>query len=152
MTVALRRSARVGRFAGQFVEDVGVKPEVKHDSDSIDDLLSDQPSMLARACQFFGSQPLSRVDLVDFANSPDGAVTGHVRTTGISALKFFADQTPAGETAVAADGTLPFRVPPQPNGPPATLRIEGYVPVFKSGVALVAVRTAVVLSADAAAR
>jgi hypothetical protein len=143
MSIAIRRSSRVGPFAGRPVEDVGVHTDAQYVSCSLDDLIAGQPGIVSRACQLLAELPLRRVDVSGIEIAPDGSVHGELRTINIAAVKFYLDGTLSGEMAIEADGVHDCRMSPASQDAPSELRIEGYFMAPRIGPLLAAVRTVV---------
>jgi hypothetical protein len=139
MSIAIRRSARVERFAAQPIEDLGVGVDVRYASDSVEDVIAGRPGMLRAACATLtalgapGVTPfrglhtgLFRIDVTNVAFRQDGGLVVELATKNIATLKFFIDGVLATTEAVQSDGAHSFAVPPAGFGLLAALRIEGY--------------------------
>ena len=73
MGVALRRSLRVGRQAGEPVEDVGVRPEIVRPLTATD-LLEGNSDLIAFACENLAARPSYRLGIEE--------IQGRIRTAG----------------------------------------------------------------------
>jgi hypothetical protein len=153
MSVAIRRSSRVGPFEGKPVEDVGVKVDLPYIATELDDLLADQPGMIRRAADALKSRPLHRVDATGITVNPDGSITGKLRAVNVSHVEFHVDGKAAAQMKLRGDAVHPFEIPSAGTDAPGKLRIEGWRSEKSGHQAfdiLVAVRT-VILRTEAPA-
>lgn len=142
MTLAVRRCSRVELFAGQPVEDVGVKVDRLYHPDSAEDVIHDCPGMIREARALLAAMPVFRLDVSQFASDAAGSIAVTLATRNLSELRFFVDgsQVLSVPAPAAAQTVVLPAVPQDPS--PLKLRIEGYaaVPGANGGRSLVAVR------------
>ncbi|MFF1321267.1 S41 family peptidase [Streptomyces chartreusis] len=119
MRVSIRRTVRVGALAGTPVEDLGVVPDVRHRM-TRDDVLHQNPDLLARAGQLLAGLPVRRLDADHDASS--GVLT--LRTRNLDRADVFVEGRPRASVDVSDDETS-VTVVPAP-GPGDRIRIEGY--------------------------
>jgi hypothetical protein len=106
------------------VEDVGVAVDDRFRPASVEDVILGFPSLIRRACEFLGSLPTFRIEVVKTAVLRNGSVAVELETRNVNSLQFFLD----GHLALTADaGGLPFTVPALTGrSSPSVLRIKGY--------------------------
>lgn len=119
MRVAMRRTLRVGKYAGAIVEDLGVKPNARWKL-TRNDLLNGNIDLIEHAAGLLDAQPLRTLELVAGAVA-GGELSVSVATGNITRLDIFADGTPFGSRKVSA-GTIVVKVPASAT----LLRFEGY--------------------------
>ncbi len=127
MSLAIRRSARVGTNAGQPIEDEGVKVDVFYHAPSIEDVIAGNPGLLRRACEELSQKPVYRVDAGTPLVLPDGGLEVEVRTTNIDAVKFLVNGKLALMGTPDGSGQQIFKIPALAGvSSPSMLRVEGY--------------------------
>jgi hypothetical protein len=136
MSLAIRRNSRVGLFPGQFVEDIGVKPDVPpYAPDSVDDVLFDYPGLVQMACNMIAQSPQFRADPVNTTVNADGSVELELRSINIDAIDVFLDGSkdpilpkhPVTRLPDQGVSTQTIQVPAAANNKrPARMRIEAY--------------------------
>ena len=108
MRVAIRRSTRVGRHAGQPLEDLGVKPHVEHPMTRAD-LLEGNIDLITRAVTHLSAQASYVLDATVVSGTGDDvAVT--VTTRNLDRLDCYINDRPT-LTADIADGANALFVP-----------------------------------------
>lgn len=127
MSLAIRRSARVGANAGQPIEDEGVKVDVFYHAPSIEDVIAGNPGLVRRACEELTQKPVYRVDAGTPLVLPDGGLEVEVRTTKIDAVKFLVNGKLALTATPDGSGQQIFKIPALAGASiPSVLRVEGY--------------------------
>src|SRR5262249_52023864 len=74
ISLAVRRSSRVGFFEGRFVEDEGVHADMVYPVHSADEVIHDYPGLVPFACETLFQIPVFRVDVDRFEVHGDGSV------------------------------------------------------------------------------
>ncbi|SOD98278.1 S41 family peptidase [Blastococcus haudaquaticus] len=131
MRVSIRRTLRVGALAGTPVEDLGVRPDVRHEM-TRRDVLHGNADLLDAAGALLAGRPLRRLGLVT-ATQDDGTLDLQLTLAGIDRVDVYVDGRPRGSRDVA-DGTTSFAVPDGAGA--GVVQVQG----FAAGV-LVAART-----------
>src|SRR4030095_1377054 len=89
MRLAIRRSSRVGRNAGQPVEDLGVNVGERYITNIVEDVLQGYPGIIREAAKILATRMrLFRVDVARVKRHGDG-VSLDVRSTNVTSLRFF---------------------------------------------------------------
>ena len=130
MRVAIRRTLRVGKLAGTPVEDLGVRPDARHEM-TRRDVLESNVDLLDAAGALLAGRPVRRLGLT--LSLAAGTLTLQLTTTGMDRVDVYVDGRPRGSGDVT-DGatTLTFAGV----GAATTVQVQG----FASGE-LVAART-----------
>ncbi|MGD1097181.1 MAG: S41 family peptidase [Bryobacteraceae bacterium] len=130
MGLAIRRSSRVGRNAGSFLEDEGVKRDVPY-AITRNDILNHDRDLLRFACGQLGAQPVRSLKIVKAELLEDSAISLIVETQNLYRIDCFVDGLPQCSFAVV-DGVNIFWVPT--GGlvylPPSQLRVDSYAKVM----------------------
>jgi hypothetical protein len=127
MSLAIRRCSRVGPYAGQPVEDVGVSTDQPFTPSFGEDVLHGYPSLIRAACTAILASGPFRVDVASCRALDDGGVTVDLQTRNITSLKFLLDGHLALATNIESGLDQPLTVPAVPGiSNPVALRIEGY--------------------------
>jgi hypothetical protein len=129
MGLAIRRASRVGRNAGAFLEDEGVKRDVPYAITRADILHHDQ-DLLRFACRRLGAQPTRALKIVKAELLDDDGISLIVETQNVYRIDCFVDGLQQCSFAVM-DGMNVFWVPT--GGlvylPPSQLRVDSYAKV-----------------------
>ncbi len=127
--VAIRRSSRVGRYAGSFLEDEGVKREFAHIA-TRNDILNNDQDLLAFACSKLGAEPIRSLTIVKAEILEDDGVSLIVETFNLFRIDCFVDGFQQCSFAVH-DGVNVFWVPTGglPFLPPSQIRVESYAKI-----------------------
>lgn len=126
MSLAIRRSSRVGPSEGQPIEDQGVTADVFYWTESVEDLVAGSPGILRRASKELSRQTAYRVDAGPPSVEADGSVIIEVQTTNIANLKFFLNGHLASSVQPSGSASQTFSLPAAGGASPSVLRIEGY--------------------------
>jgi hypothetical protein len=129
MGLAIRRSSRVGRNAGSFLEDQGVKRDIPYVV-TRNDILNYDEDLLRFACVKLGEQPIRSLKIVrGELLEPDG-ISLVVESQNFYRIDCYADGLQQCSFAVV-DGINVFWVPT--GGlvylPPSQLRVDGYAKI-----------------------
>lgn len=131
MRVSLRRTLRVGRRAGEPVEDLGVTRDRAH-AMTRNDLLNGNADLLDSAGALLAQGTPRRFD---WDLSLQGQMLSIALTTrNIESVDVYVDDRPAKDGTTVSDGTTDIQIPLPPSG--AVLRVNGF-----DGGLLVASRT-----------
>ena len=129
MGLAIRRSSRVGRNEGDFLEDEGVKRDVPY-AITRNDILNHDQDLLRFASGQLGAQPTRSLKIVKAEILPDGAISLIVETLNLYRIDCFVDGLPQCSFAVV-DGVNIFWVPT--GGlvylPPSQIHVDSYAKV-----------------------
>jgi hypothetical protein len=130
MRVSIRRTLRVGKLAGTPVEDLGVRPDARHEM-TRRDVLENNVDLLDAAGALLADRPVRRLALTPSLAA--GTLTLQLTTAGMDRIDVYVDGRPRGSSDVT-DGatTLSFAGV----GAATTVQVQG----FASGE-LVAART-----------
>jgi hypothetical protein len=133
MSLAIRRSSRVGANVGQPIEDEGVQVDVFYHAPGMEDVIAGNPGLLRRACEELSHKPVYRVDAGTPLVLPDGGLqvevqtTNEIQTTKIDAVKFLVDGKLALTATPDGSGKQSFKIPALAGvSSPSRLRVEGY--------------------------
>jgi hypothetical protein len=107
MRVAIRRTLRVGALAGTPVEDLGVRPDRRHEL-TRRDVLEGNVDLLDTAAAMLVGRPVRRIG-VTASVGPDGTLGLRLQLNGIDRIDVYVDGRPRG-TSDITDGsrTLTF--------------------------------------------
>ena len=130
MRVSLRRTLRVGKRAGEPVEDLGVTRDLPY-AMTRDDLLNGNEDLLNRAGEVL-AQGTPRTFEVGLSSAGQ-TMSVELTTFNIQSVDVYVNDRPAARSTSVSDGTTNVDIP-RP-GPGARLRIDGF-----AGGALVAAR------------
>jgi hypothetical protein len=121
MRVSIRRTLRVGALAGTPVEDLGVRPDIRHEM-TRRDVLEGNADLLEAAGALLAGRPRRRLDLTV---SPDGTpgLTLQVTVAGMDRLDVYVDGRPRGSHDVA-DGTRTLTVTDA--GTATVVQVQGF--------------------------
>ena len=126
MSLAIRRSSRVGPNVGQPVEDVGVMADLQYLPASPADLLDGFTDVVTHACRLLGANRSFRVDVHE-AVLGNGVVNIDLQTTNVDSLIFYLDFMPAHSSPAVAGSRQTFAVPVAAGDTnPGEITIEGY--------------------------
>jgi len=132
MRVSIRRTLRVGATAGTPVEDLGVRPDIRHRM-TRRDLTESNADLLDRAGDVLAAQPVRMLEVGGEVNA-GGELELDLRTQGIDRVDVYVDDRPwLTENLANATEQPPLVVPGALGG--VELRVEGF-----EGNELVAVR------------
>jgi len=135
MRVSIRQNVRVGEQAGTLLEDLGVRPDVRHDM-TRHDILNGNVDLIATAGEILANMAVRRLAAIVSAN-PDGTIALEATTGNIERLDVYLDDRPQTSRPVA-DGTTSLTLTP-PEGDVREVRLEG----FAAGELVAARRVAV---------
>jgi hypothetical protein len=121
MRVAIRRTLRVGAAAGTPVEDLGVRPDVRHLM-TRRDLEEDNVDLLATCAKALAAQPVRRLE-VSGAVDAGGVLELTLTTTGLDRVDIYLDGRPVASPGLTDGATTGVRV--SPNGA-RSLRVLGF--------------------------
>jgi hypothetical protein len=121
MRVSIRRTLRVGAAAGTPVEDLGVRPDVRHLM-TRRDLEEDNVDLLAACAEALAVQPVRRLDVAGVVNA-SGVLELTLTTTGLDRVDIYLDGRPVATPEVTDVDPTPVRVPA--NGA-RSLRLLGF--------------------------
>jgi Peptidase family S41 len=121
MRVSVRRTLRVGALAGTPVEDLGVRPDVRHDL-TRRDVLEGNLDLLDAAGALLAGRPV-RCLSVTTAAAPDGALTLELVLQGVDRVDVSVDGRPRVSSDVG-DGTCSLVVPDAAAA--GSVRVEGW--------------------------
>lgn len=107
MRVSIRRTLRVGALAGTPVEDLGVRPDVRHEL-TRRDVLEGNADLLDAAGALLSGRPLRRLDLRATMQA-DGTLDLQLTSAGIDRVDVYVDGRPRGSSDVT-DGTTSLPV------------------------------------------
>lgn len=129
--VAVRRVTRVGDNAGLPVEDVGVVPDVRHETTKRD-LLGRNADLIARACRLLAARPRQRLTATRTGTRRLDATVENIDTVDV-----YLDGHPVDSHAVAGR-RLTVQLPPRRRGTtgPHVATLEG----FRTGALVAATR------------
>ncbi|MBB4762506.1 S41 family peptidase [Amorphoplanes digitatis] len=130
--VALRRCLRVGRRAGEPVEDLGVRPDELHRM-TRRDLLEGNADLLAKAGTILAAGTPRRLDADAGPRTPAGVALS-LTTEALTSVDVYVNQRPV-KSVPLTDAKPTLQVPLPADGP-AVIRLEGF-----DGDTLVAART-----------
>jgi C-terminal processing protease CtpA/Prc len=119
--VALRRSLRVGARFGQPVEDLGVRPDIRHQL-TRRDLLEGNVDLMEKAGELLGAGTVRTLS-ASVTASAGGVLTLSVTTKALSSLDIYVGPRPVLTTPVT-DGPNEVTLPAPPAG--SALRLEGF--------------------------
>jgi hypothetical protein len=123
MRVSIRRTIRVGAREGAPLEDLGVRPDVRHRM-TRDDALHGNRDLMAAAGALLAATPVHRIELVD-AEVRGDELELTIRTEAVDRADVWIDGRPAASFD-ALDGQLNRRV--RPAAPdPVTVELRGYL-------------------------
>jgi Subtilase family/Peptidase family S41 len=121
MRVSIRRTLRVGAAAGTPVEDLGVRPDVRHLM-TRRDLEEDNVDLLATCAKALAAQPVRRLGVAGAVDA-SGVLKLTLTTTGMDRVDIYLDGRPVASPSVTDD--IPTEVTVSPNGA-RTLRLHGF--------------------------
>ena len=121
MRVSLRRTLRVGKRAGEPVEDLGVARDKPHDM-TRDDLLNGNVDLLAKAGALLAAGTPRRFD-AGLALQGQTLIVS-LTTEGIRSLDLYVDDRPVLAGVALTDGDSDHQIPKPRSG--ARLRLEGF--------------------------
>jgi hypothetical protein len=130
MGLALRRSSRVGRNAGNVIEDEGVGSDVKYQV-TRNDVLNHDHDLIRFACLHLSSQLTGQLQILSADLRPDGiALT--LKTRNVFRLECSLDGRP--QCSFAADAPQPFLIPRSGLiDTPSLLQVDGLAMVAGDG-------------------
>jgi len=131
MRVSIRRTLRVGKLAGTPVEDLGVRPDVRHEM-TRRDVLEGNVDLLEAAGSLLAGQPRRRLDLTAFTSRGNDLVL-EMTLAGLDRVDVYVDGRPRMSTDVT-DG--PKELSLDGCGAANVVQVQGF-----SGGELVAART-----------
>jgi Peptidase family S41 len=120
ISVAIRRTLRVGRNTGAPVEDFGVEPKEIHQT-TRDDILHEGVDLMAHAARLLEQTGPSRRFDVELDESANG-LTARFAVKDVDRADIYTDGRPR-QSVDLADGTASAAVPAA--GTPAEVRVEG---------------------------
>jgi hypothetical protein len=121
ITVALRRTLRVGRNTGAPVEDFGVRSDEVHQT-TRDDILQQGVDLMAHAARLLADEGPPRRFEVELDETTD-VLTARFDATNVDRADLYADGRPRGSVDLAA-GTASAMIPGKPD--PEEVRVEGF--------------------------
>lgn len=121
ITVAIRRTLRVGANIGAPVEDFGVEPKHVHPM-TRSDVLNGGADLFARAARLLSEAGSPRRFEVELDESADG-VTARLQVQNVDRADFYTDGRPR-ESVDLADGASSTVIPEA--GTPGEVRVEGF--------------------------
>lgn len=121
MRVAIRRSIRVGRNAGQPLEDLGVIPNVPHEMTQ-SDLINSNIDLITHACEILVELPSKQLDIEITATGTE-IISLIATTSNLDRLDFIVDGRPT-LTIDVADGTYDIDVPSDDQ--PELVEVKGF--------------------------
>jgi hypothetical protein len=121
MRVSMRRTLRVGALAGTPVEDLGVRPDVRHDL-TRRDVLEGNLDLLDAAGALLVGRPVRCLRFTT-APAPDGALTLELLLQGLDRVDVSVDGRPR-VTSDVGDGTCSLVVPDAAAA--GSVRVEGW--------------------------
>jgi hypothetical protein len=121
ISVAMRRTLRVGKLTGTPVEDLGIIPEQVHRM-TRDDVLEDNRDLLGRAGQILKSQPKHNFVITEVARC-NGSVRIVLDTDEVDRLDFYLDQRPRSSADVV-DGHAEVTI--EKTATAELIRVEGF--------------------------
>ena len=121
MRVSMRRTLRVGALAGTPVEDLGVRPDVRHDL-TRRDVLEGNLDLLDAAGALLAGRPV-RCLRFTAAAAPDGALTVELVLQGVDRVDVAVDGRPR-TSADVGEGTCSLVVPDASAA--GSVRVEGW--------------------------
>lgn len=92
LRVSIRRTLRVGTRSGTPVEDLGVKPDVRHFT-TRDDLLFGNRDLLAVAGKILSRKPVRRLD-AEVSRTPEGQLKVKIQNEGLDRVDLYVDDRP----------------------------------------------------------
>lgn len=119
MRVSLRRTLRVGKYAGIPVEDFGVKPDADHQMTRAD-LLEGNRDLLRAAIDLLNTLPLRKLDVQQTGTKSSLTLT--MTTQGITRLDLYLDDRPQ-KTLDVSDGVTECKLKRRAE---RMLAVEGY--------------------------
>jgi len=123
MAVSVRRAIRVRGQAGTPLEDLGVKPDVRHYM-TRDDILNGNRDLIDHAGELLSGMPVQLLRVAGIAPNPDGSLRLGLETGNINRLDLFLDGRPFRSLDVN-DGATVVNLPAPPPGN-HLLEIKGY--------------------------
>jgi hypothetical protein len=123
MRVSIRRTLRVGATAGTPVEDLGVRPDIRHRM-TRRDLIEGNADLLNRAGEVLAAQPVRMLEVGGEVNA-GGELELDLRTQGIDRVDVYVDDRPWLTENLANSGEQPPLVVPGALGG-VELRVEGF--------------------------
>ncbi len=127
MRLAIRRSSRVGRNAGQPVEDLGVNVLDRYVATNSEEVTSGFPGMIGKAVSLLVKNVhLFRLTVSNVRLRSDGGVSLDVRSRDVTSLRFSLDDEVAAERPIESGATRHFVVRVKDNPEPSILKIEGF--------------------------
>lgn len=119
MRVSLRRTLRVGKYAGIPVEDFGIRPDANHQMTRAD-LLEGNRDLLDDAIELLNSLPVRQLDVQQAGTKATLTLT--ITTLGITRLDIYLDRRPQ-KTLDVSDGLTEAKLKRRTQ---RLLEIEGY--------------------------
>ncbi len=133
MGVALRRSLRVGRHAGEPLEDVGVMPEIVRPLTATD-LLEGNTDLINFACGVLAGKPSYRLDIREIHGRIPAPDRKHLKlrltvtTRGVTRLEVHIQDRPQIAVSVPIEETITtLEVPLSAECVPFKLELKGFV-------------------------
>ena len=121
MRVAIRRTLRVGPRAGTPVEDLGVKPDVRHRM-TADDILQGNVDLLEHAGQLLAASPVRKL-AVTATSGAGGTLSVQIQSANLDRADIFVDDRPRS-TVDLTGPTTNVTIAGVPGA--ATMRVDGY--------------------------
>lgn len=132
MRVSLRRTMRVGKRAGEPIEDLGVTRDLDHEM-TRDDLLNGNVDLLERAGALLAQGTPRRFDL-SLSVQASQALTIQLTTQNVQSVDIYVNGRPVTNSTAISNGSASIVIAKPPGG--ARLKIDGF-----DGGELVASRT-----------
>jgi hypothetical protein len=121
MRVSIRRTLRVGALAGTPVEDLGVRPDVRHEM-TRRDVLEGNVDLLEKAGAMLAGRPRRRLDLTAFTSRGNDLVL-EMELSGLDRVDVYVDGRPRLSTDVT-DG--PRELSLDDCGSAGVVRVQGF--------------------------
>ncbi|HJQ71502.1 MAG TPA: S41 family peptidase [Blastocatellia bacterium] len=125
MKVALRRSIRVGKYAGRPLEELGIIPDHRHYM-TRNDLLNRNPDLIKRAARMLMESPVYRLS-VTLIQNPDRSQTVEVSTRNISRLDIYLNDRPFKTLDTKDEKRRVAKIGPESEKGKTVLLLRGYV-------------------------
>jgi C-terminal processing protease CtpA/Prc len=119
MRVSLRRTLRVGKYAGIPVEDFGVRPDADHQMTRAD-LLEGNRDLIGAAIELLNTLPVRKLDVQQAGTKTSLTLT--ITTQGITRLDVYLDRRPQ-KTLDVSDGVTECKLKRRTQ---RLLEVEGY--------------------------
>lgn len=117
MRVSIRRTLRVGRSAGTPVEDLGVRPDVRHRLTRAD-VAGANEDLMAEAARLLAGRPVRRLDVATQARGSD-VTELTLTTTGLDRVDVYLDGRPVLTRDVSDDAPTVVELTAAMTGVPA---------------------------------